>query len=109
MAWVYLALAIASEIIATVSLRGLSDSFRWDLLAVVVVGYGLSFALMVPALKSINVGISYAIWSAVGTAAIAILGLLFFGEHLNAVAVLGLVLIVLGVVLVTGSGTTTHG
>jgi small multidrug resistance pump len=109
MAWVYLTLAIASEIVATLSLRGLSEGFRWDLLSVIIVGYGLSFLLMVPALRQINVGVSYAIWSAAGTAAIAILGVLIFGEHLNAIAITGLVLIVLGVVLVTGSGTTSHG
>ena len=109
MAWVYLTLAIASEIVATLSLRGLSEGVRTDLIAVVIVGYALSFVLMVPALKQINVGVSYAIWSAVGTAAIAVLGVIFFHEHLNLIAITGLVLIVLGVVLVTASGSATHG
>jgi multidrug transporter EmrE-like cation transporter len=107
--WIFLVLAIASEIVATLSLRGLSAGFRWDLLTVIVMGYALSFALLVPALKHINVGISYAIWSAVGTAAIAVLGVVFFGERLNAIAISGLLLIVLGVVLVTASGSSTHG
>jgi small multidrug resistance pump len=64
---------------------------------------------MVPALRTINVGVSYAIWSAVGTAAVAGLGVVFFDERLNALAVVGIALIVLGVVLLTASGSTTHG
>ena len=61
------------------------------------------------ALRTINVGVSYAIWSAVGTAAVAGLGVVFFDERLNALAVVGIVLIVVGVVLLTASGSATHG
>jgi small multidrug resistance pump len=64
---------------------------------------------MVPALRTINVGVSYAIWSAVGTAAVAGLGVVLFDERLNALAVVGIVLIVVGVVLLTASGSATHG
>jgi small multidrug resistance pump len=108
-AWIFLLLAIASEIVATLCLRALADGFRWDLLTVIVMGYAASFALLVPVLKHINVGVSYAIWSAVGTAAIAVLGVIFFGERLNAIAISGLLLIVVGVVLVTASGSSMHG
>ena len=108
MAWVYLALAIATEVVGTLALRELAVGFRVGPAAIVTVSYIASFLLMVPALKSINVGVSYAIWSAAGTAAVALLGAAIFGDSLNWIAVVGIVLIVAGVCLLTTSGTVTH-
>lgn len=108
-AWLYLALAIGSEIAATLGLRALADGFRWPVLVAVAVGYVLSFAMMALALRELSVATVYAIWSAVGTAAIAVLGAVFFSERLTAAAVVGIALIMLGVVLVTVSGSATHG
>lgn len=107
-AWLYLGLAIAAEVTGTMQLRELANGFRLVPASIVVVSYTASFLLMVPALKTINVGVSYAIWSALGTAAIAILGVLFFHERLNVTAIIALVIIVAGVVLLTVSGSTTH-
>jgi small multidrug resistance pump len=107
-AWIFLALAIATEVLGTLQLRQLADGFRMGPALVVTVSYVASFALMVPALRTINVGVSYAIWSAVGTAAVAGLGAVIFHERLNALGVTGLVLIVAGVVVLTASGSTTH-
>ena len=68
---IYLAFAIASEVIATLALKS-SEGFTRPLpAAIVVVGYGLSFWLLALVLKHFSVGTTYAIWSAVGTAAIA--------------------------------------
>lgn len=108
-AWLWLGLAIASEVFATLQLRALSDTFRWTTLVAIVAGYVASFTLMVPALRTINVGVSYAIWSAVGTTAVAIFGVLIYNERLNALAIAGIVLILGGVVMLTASGSTTHG
>jgi small multidrug resistance pump len=108
-AWLFLALAIATEVLGTLQLRELADGFRWVPALVVTVSYVASFALMVPALRTINVGVSYAIWSAVGTAAVAGLGVLIFDERLNTLGVVGITLIVGGVVLLTASGSATHG
>src|SRR5947207_14475176 len=107
-AWLYLAAAIAAEVIGTLQLRTLADGFQVQPAAIVTVSYVASFALLVPALRSINVGVSYAIWSAVGTAAVAGLGAVFFKERLNLVGITGIVLIVAGVVVLTASGSTTH-
>ena len=107
-AWVFLALAIATEVLGTLQLRELANGFRALPASIVTVSYVSSFVLMVPALRTINVGVSYAIWSAVGTAAVAGLGVVLFDERLNALAVVGIVLIVVGVVLLTASGSTTH-
>lgn len=109
MPWVYLGLAIATEVVGTLQLRSLANGFRWVPAIVVTVSYLASFLLMIPALRSINVGVSYAIWSAAGTAAVAGLGAVLFGDRLNWIAVAGIVLIVGGVVLVTASGSATHG
>ena len=80
---IYLALAITSEVIATLALKS-SEGFSKPLpAAIVVVGYGISFFLLALVLKHFSVGTTYAIWSAVGTAAIALAGIALYGETAN--------------------------
>jgi small multidrug resistance pump len=96
-AFLLLGFAIVSEVIATLALRA-SDGFSRPLPVVaVVVGYGLSFWLLALALKHIPVSLTYAIWSGVGTALIAVGGVLAFGETVNAMKLASLAVIVLGV------------
>ena len=109
LAWLYLAIAIGSEVVATLELRELSNGIRPLPLTVVIVGYAVSFLMLVPALKHISVGVSYAVWSAVGTAAVAIFGVILFGEKINTLGIVGLVLIVGGVAVLTASGSAQHG
>jgi small multidrug resistance pump len=100
----WLALAIGSEIAATVSLK-LSDGFRqlgWG--AVVVIGYGISFYALSVSLKSIPLGVVYAVWSGIGTAAVVVIGWVLFREVLDAVKLAGIGLIIIGVVMLNGSG-----
>jgi small multidrug resistance pump len=101
----WLALAIASEIVATVSLK-LSDGFTKPLPVVAVIaGYGLSFYALSITLRTIPLGVVYAIWSGVGTAAVVVLGLFLFREALDAVKVAGIGLIIAGVVVLNGVTT----
>ena|SRR6201991_4245272 len=101
----FLAAAISSEVIATLALKA-SDGFSRPLPAtIVVVGYGISFWLLALVLKHFSVGTTYAIWSAVGTAAIAIIGVIAYGETANALKLASLGLIVLGVVGLNAAGT----
>jgi small multidrug resistance pump len=101
----WLALAIGSEIVATVSLK-LSDGFTKPLPVVVVVaGYGLSFYALSITLRTIPLGVVYAIWSGVGTAAVVVIGLFLFRETLDAVKVAGIGLIIAGVVVLNGVTT----
>jgi small multidrug resistance pump len=109
MAWLLVALAIIAEIAATLALRGTADGPRPGHLAVVVVGYAVSFTLLTSALRTLNVGVVYAIWAGVGTAGVAVLAALIYGERLNPVGVAGMVLIITGVVILTLSGSTGHG
>jgi small multidrug resistance pump len=99
-----LALAISSEVVATLALKA-SDGFSRPVpAAIVVVGYGLSFWMLALVLKHLSVGTTYAVWSAVGTAAIAIVGIIAYGETANALKLASLGLIVLGVVGLNAAG-----
>lgn len=98
--WIYLGVAILSEVIATSALK-LSDGFtRFWPSAVVVIGYAISFYCLSLILKILPVGVVYAIWSGVGIALIALIGWIFLGQSLDWPAVLGLSLIVAGVVVI---------
>lgn len=107
-AWVMLAGAIATEVFATLSLRGTADTFRPVLVAAVIAGYVVSFLLMAVALRTLNVGIVYAIWSGAGTATVSAVAALIYDERLNLFAVCGMVLIVAGVAVLASSGATSH-
>lgn len=94
-AWVYLCIAIAFEISATLCLK-LSDGFAnmaYGSLSLVL--YGLCFAFMAPAIKIIPVGVAYAVWSGLGLVGIAVLSLLFFEQKLSPTQIgfMGLILI----------------
>jgi small multidrug resistance pump len=107
MAWLLLALAIASEILATSALK-LSNGFThlgWTL--IVATGYLASFVLLAQALKlHLDMGTAYAVWSGAGTAAIALIGAAFMGETLTPLKIGGILLIIGGVVLLNLAGTS---
>ncbi len=108
MPWVLLGAAIATEVAGTLALRG-SDGFtRLVPSLIVVVGYVASFVLLAIVLKTLLVGIVYAVWSAVGVALVAVFGKLMFGDPVPPLAVAGMVLIVGGVALVGFSGAKPH-
>lgn len=107
--WAYLIIAIVAEVIATSALKT-SDGFtRLVPSTITAVGYILAFYLLALALKTIPVGIAYAVWSGVGIVAIAIIGFFVFDQRLNAAAIVGIALILAGVlVLNVFSGTGGH-
>ena len=108
MAYAYLALAIVAEVAGTLALRA-SDGFSKPLPSVVVVlGYAIAFFLLALTLKELSVGVAYAIWAGVGTALVAIGGVVVFGESLNLAAIACLGLIVLGVIGLNLSGAGGH-
>ena len=104
MAWVLLAIAIASESAATTSLKQ-SEGFTRPLWSgVVVVGYGVSFFLLSQALKTIPVSVAYAVWSGAGTAVVAAIGMMFLGEPVSLLKTIGIALIIAGVVALNVGG-----
>lgn len=104
---VWMMVAIGSEVIATSALKA-SDGFsRLIPSVVVVIGYAASFYCLSIALRTIPLGIVYAVWSGVGTAVIALIGVVFFRETLGLAGVGGIALIVGGVALLNVSGAHT--
>lgn len=97
--WLLLAFAIALELSGTICLK-LSYGFSRLLPSVGVVLFYLgSFALMAQSLKTLEVGIVYAIWAGVGTALIALVGVFAFGESVTFFKILGLLMIIGGTIL----------
>jgi small multidrug resistance pump len=98
MNWIYLLSAIVLEVGGTLSLK-LSDGLvkRGPVLLMVLL-YGLSFFAFSHALKHMEVGTAYAIFSALGTALMASAGILWFNEPATVVRLVSLMLIILGVV-----------
>jgi small multidrug resistance pump len=97
-AWLLLAAAILLEVAGTTSMK-LSEGFTKPLPSLLLfVFYVASFSALTMALRSIEVSVAYAVWSAVGTALIATIGVLYFREALSLVKVVSLLLIIVGVV-----------
>jgi small multidrug resistance pump len=104
MAYLFLLLAIAAEVCAT-SLLKASEGFTrlWPTLGVLL-GYGIAFVLLSQAVRSVPVGVAYAMWSGLGTAAIVAIGALFLGEPLSVSKVAGIALVIAGVVVLNVGG-----
>lgn len=104
MAYLLLAGAILSEVLATTAMK-YSDGFSrlWPSVGTAV-GYVLAFLLLAQTLKSMSVGTAYAIWAGVGTALIAAIGMVFLGESASGLKVLGVVLVIAGVVVLNMDG-----
>lgn len=97
MHWIYLFIAIIMEVAGTTSMK-LSEGFSKLLPSIsIFIFYGFSFTFLTLALKTLPIGITYAIWAAVGTALITLVGIIWFGESLNMLKILSLLLIIIGV------------
>lgn len=95
--WLFLAAAIACEVVGTTMMK-LSDSLsRWVYIAPMLVFYLLALGGLALALKTIEVGIAYAVWAGVGTLLIALIGILFFDESLSALKLGSMVFVIVGV------------
>ena len=97
--WLILFIAILSETIATTALKA-SEGFTVLLPSIIVViGYCLSFYFLSLTLRTIPVGIAYAVWSGVGVALVTLFGVLVYNQKLDFSALVGISLIMLGVVV----------
>jgi multidrug transporter EmrE-like cation transporter len=94
----YLTIAILSEVAGTVALKYADGFTRLVPSSAVVIGYGLSFWMLALVLRELPIGLTYAVWAAVGTALIAAIGIVAFGEPATALKLLSLALIIAGVV-----------
>jgi small multidrug resistance pump len=104
--WIYLLIAILTEVVGTTMMK-VSQGLSRLLPSVLMFGmYVISFVFMALALKKIEVSTAYAIWSGIGTALIAMIGIVAFRESFNIPKLEGLVLIIAGVVLLNLKGTS---
>ena len=104
MAYVFLLGAIAAEVVATAFMKSTEGFTRlWPTLGVLA-GYAISFVLLAQAVKGVQVSVAYALWSALGTAAIVGIGAAFLGEPITVVKVAGISLIIAGVVTLNVGG-----
>jgi small multidrug resistance pump len=106
--WLLLAGAIGFEVFGTTALKVSDGLTRFWWATGTALGYVISFVFLAFALKSLDVGTAYAIWSGAGTAAIALIGVAVFNENFGWVKVLGVALIVAGVVAINLGGSTAH-
>lgn len=105
MAYLFLVGAIAAEVIGTSLLKATNGFTRlWPTVALVV-AYVTAFACLSQAVKGVPVGVAYAMWSGLGTAAIVAIGAAFLGEPLTLTKVLGVGLVIAGVVVLNLGGT----
>ncbi|HET8950337.1 MAG TPA: multidrug efflux SMR transporter [Solirubrobacteraceae bacterium] len=95
---VFLTIAILSEVAGTVALKYTDGFTKVGPSALVVGGYGLSFWMLALVLRDLPIGLTYAVWAAVGTALIAAIGIVAFGEPATTLKLLSLGLILAGVV-----------
>ena len=98
--YLYLAIAIAAEVIATTSMKAI-DGFNKPLpLLLVIGGYGIAFWMLTLVVRSIPVGIAYAIWAGLGIVLVSIAALVLYQQKLDLPAILGMGLIVSGVLVI---------
>jgi len=106
MTWVYLVLAILLEVTGTTCMK-LSEGFTRTVPSIFLfIFYAFSFGMLTLALKRIDVSVAYAVWSGMGTALIATIGVLWFKEPVTAIKLISLALIIGGVVGLNLSGGT---
>lgn len=105
MSWLYLIFAIVLEVLGTTSMK-LSEGFTKTLPSIVMfVFYLLSLILLTLALKKVDVSVAYAVWSGLGTALIALIGIFYFKEPSTTIKLISIGLIITGVIGLNLSGS----
>ncbi|WHL25150.1 MAG: multidrug efflux SMR transporter [Candidatus Blochmannia vicinus] len=100
MDYLYLFVAILSEVVATASLKASEGFSKLYPSIVVVIGYLLSFILLSLVLQTIPMGIAYSCWAGLGIIFITVVGYLFYDQKLDGLAIIGITFIIIGVVLI---------
>ena len=109
MGYWYLTIAIVAEVIATNALKSSDEFTKLIPSIVVVIGYGVAFYFLSLVLKTIPVGIAYAIWAGMGVVLVAIVAAIVFRQIPDLPAIIGMVLIVSGVAIINFfSKTVVH-
>mgnify|MGYP002632900498 CR=1 FL=1 len=108
-AYLYLAIAIVAEVAATSALKASAEFTRPIPSAVAIVGYGVAFYMLTLVLRSIPVGITYAVWSGLGIVLITAVSVVLYREMPDVPALIGMGLIIAGVIVINAfSSTVPH-
>lgn len=99
-AYIYLIVAVTFETIGTTALQASAQFTKFWPSVVVVVGYAAAFFFLSLTLKSVPVGVAYALWSGLGIVLISLIGLAVFGQKLDMAAIIGIGLILAGIVVI---------
>jgi small multidrug resistance pump len=109
MTYLYLIMAVSFEVIGTAALQASEQFTRPKPLILTAIGYAAAFYFLSLVLRSMPVGVAYAIWSGLGVVLITLVGLIWFGQKLDMPAIVGLALIVAGVATINlFSKTVVH-
>lgn len=109
MSLVFLFLAVLAEVVGTSFLPATANFTKFLPTAIVAFSYILSFWLLTYVLKTMNLGITYAIWSGLGIVLVSIAGFLVYNQKMDTAAILGISLIVAGVLILNlFSNTSIH-
>lgn len=109
MTYIYLAIAILAEVIATSALKASAEFSKLIPSIVVVIGYCVAFYFLALVLRNIPIGVTYAIWSGLGIVLITLVGVFAYKEIPDTPAILGMGLIIAGVVVINlFSKTISH-
>jgi small multidrug resistance pump len=100
MAYVYLAVAIIAEVAATSALKASAEFTKLVPSIIVVAGYGIAFYFMTLVLRTIPIGITYAVWSGLGIVLVTIVGIFLYKQIPDTPAIIGMTLIVSGVAVI---------
>jgi small multidrug resistance pump len=105
--WI-LVLAILAEVLATSALKASNGFTRPGPSLIVIIGYMVAFYCLSLSLRTIPLGIVYAVWSGSGVALISLIGWLVYGQVLDLAAVVGLAMIVAGVIVLNLGSMASH-
>lgn len=108
MHYFYLMIAIVAEVIGTSALKATEEFTRFWPSLLVVLCYATAFYSMTHVMRVLPVGITYAIWAGLGMVLISLVGLFYYGQKLDAAAVIGMALIIAGVVVINVFSKSTH-
>ena len=108
MAFIYLAVAIFAEVIATSALKASNGFSNWLPSVITVIGYLIAIYFLALTMKSIPMGITYALWSGAGIVFISTIGWIVFKQHLDIAAMIGLAFILVGIMIIHVFSNSTH-
>ena len=108
MGYVYLVIAIIGEVIATTALKSSEQFTKLWPSVIVVVGYSVAFYGLSVCLKSISIGVAYALWSSIGLIFITLLGWLVYKQTVDTPAMIGMGLIIAGVITINAFSKSVH-